>query len=584
VVASSPSPPRARAGGLYLTDVGSRPLGRGGAFVAGADDPSALWYNPAGLGWAGMQLTLSASLPVVDADFTRIDSGGATLPTDSARAAPIPIPALFYADDFGLRDVTFGAGVFAPTALSLSWSDAVDAPARYSLVTMDGTALVHLALGAAWRPVPQLSIGLGAHLVVGGFRAVTTLSACDRAICAQPENPEYDARAELNLSPVAAPTFGLGITYDAGPVRIGASAQTGYALSGDATMRVRIPSAAVFDGARVDGDRGAMSLDLPWILRAGVEVRPIEGLRVEAAAVAELWSSQGEITVRPRDVWLRNVTAIGDYEVGPITIPRAMRDTLSLRLGGEYRAGVLAARAGLAYENGAFDDATLSPLTLDSDRWMPSVGASVEVTRALFVDAAFVYVAMRDRQVRNSAVPQANPIRPPPVDPVYVGNGDYAMDAMVFALGVRWAPGEGQADRAPGRGDGDDEGSRGGRGEGGHVEEGHGDADRSHGEGGIGHGGATPAGTDGHATGPGTGERAPTMGAATGAATGTRDAPGGAPEGAATPAAGAASPGADGAPSALPRSRRGRGAPRAADDPPPADNPYRDIARRGRRR
>jgi long-chain fatty acid transport protein len=419
--------------------------------VAGADDASAFWYNPAGLGWAGRQLVVSASLPVLFAEFARIDGGGETLAPTSASAAPIPIPAVFYSDDFGLRDVSFGVGVFAPTALSLSWSDAVDAPTRYSLITMDGTALLHLGLGAAWRPIPALSVGLGAQLVVGGFRAVTTLSACDRVICSQPENPDFDARAEIDLSPVAAPTFGAGLTYDAGRVRLGASIQTGYALSGEATMRVRVPSAAIFDGARVDGDRGALSLDMPWILRAGVEVRPIGELRVEASAVAELWSSQRDLTVIPRDVWLRNVTAIGDYEVGPVTIPRAMRDTLSLRLGGEYRAGTVALRAGLSYENGAFDDATLSPLTLDSDRWMPSVGASVELTRAVHVDAAFVYVAMRDRQVRNSAVPQVNPIRPPPADPVYVGNGDYAMDAVVFALGLRWTPSQDrEAGQAPG--------------------------------------------------------------------------------------------------------------------------------------
>ena len=38
----------AHAGGLYYADRGVRPLGRAGAFVAGADDPGAITYNPAG--------------------------------------------------------------------------------------------------------------------------------------------------------------------------------------------------------------------------------------------------------------------------------------------------------------------------------------------------------------------------------------------------------------------------------------------------------------------------------------------------------------------------------------------------------
>src|ERR1700679_2343015 len=51
----------ARAAGLYFSDRGVRPLGRGGAFVAGADDLGAIWYNPAGLADAGTSFLLDAS-------------------------------------------------------------------------------------------------------------------------------------------------------------------------------------------------------------------------------------------------------------------------------------------------------------------------------------------------------------------------------------------------------------------------------------------------------------------------------------------------------------------------------------------
>ena len=37
------------AAGLYYSERGVSPLGRGGAFVAGADDLGAIAYNPAGL-------------------------------------------------------------------------------------------------------------------------------------------------------------------------------------------------------------------------------------------------------------------------------------------------------------------------------------------------------------------------------------------------------------------------------------------------------------------------------------------------------------------------------------------------------
>lgn len=45
----------AHAAGLYFSDRGVRSVGRGGAFVAGADDLGVVWSNPAGLADAGME-------------------------------------------------------------------------------------------------------------------------------------------------------------------------------------------------------------------------------------------------------------------------------------------------------------------------------------------------------------------------------------------------------------------------------------------------------------------------------------------------------------------------------------------------
>ena len=61
----------AHAGGLYLSDRGVRPLGRGGAFVAGADDLGAIWYNPAGLADAGTSILVDFSWINFSAEWTR---------------------------------------------------------------------------------------------------------------------------------------------------------------------------------------------------------------------------------------------------------------------------------------------------------------------------------------------------------------------------------------------------------------------------------------------------------------------------------------------------------------------------------
>jgi long-chain fatty acid transport protein len=102
-------PSVSHAGGFYLLDRGVRPLGRGGAFVAGADDAHAIWYNPAGLVDAGNGLLLDASMVLFSNTYTRnvqydAQSASVRLAPTEGSSAPIPVPTLVFTHDFGLRN------------------------------------------------------------------------------------------------------------------------------------------------------------------------------------------------------------------------------------------------------------------------------------------------------------------------------------------------------------------------------------------------------------------------------------------------------------------------------------------------
>ncbi len=484
------APSLAHAGGFWITDRGARPMSRGFAFVAGADDPQSLWYNPAGLGWSGKQLMLDASYMFFDGTYARVDSAGNQLPPVDINSVPLPIPG--GALSVPLNDeFTIGAGVFAPNALLLDYDDYyaptgtyldqsgapcdpaggdptcrpqyeacnpedgdIDcvAPQRYSLQTMKGSALAMLALAAAWRPREELSIGFGAHIIAGSFQAETTLTGCDGAICTRNENPEVDGYARLTVFPVfdVGPT--AGITYDAGPIRIaGSFLWWPRAIQGTAHMDVRIPSSPLFTGARVEGDEAKVSVPFPLQVRLGVEVQPVEQLRIEAALVWERWSTQKAITFEPQNVWIRDVVAVGDYQVGPVSIPRYMNDVWSVRLGGSFSPlpdGSVLISAGANYENSSFDDEYLTALTIDSRKIVAGGGVSARVMEGVWFDVSFAHVFMRDPNVTNSAVPQANAIRPPqsPGITAYVGNGQYTMEANIVAAGLRYQWGEDDED------------------------------------------------------------------------------------------------------------------------------------------
>src|SRR5271169_3823767 len=81
------APRTADAAGLYFSDRGVRPMGRAGAFVAGADDAGAVWYNPAGLADAGSSLLMDFAWLRFSVAYTRqlqvVDAQGAYQRFDS---------------------------------------------------------------------------------------------------------------------------------------------------------------------------------------------------------------------------------------------------------------------------------------------------------------------------------------------------------------------------------------------------------------------------------------------------------------------------------------------------------------------
>src|SRR5688572_30377964 len=65
-------PTAARAGGFYVPEVGPAAVGTAGAMTALAEDPSAIFHNPAGLAeLPGLQLQLSAAMFLPDVSYYR---------------------------------------------------------------------------------------------------------------------------------------------------------------------------------------------------------------------------------------------------------------------------------------------------------------------------------------------------------------------------------------------------------------------------------------------------------------------------------------------------------------------------------
>lgn len=443
VFASFALPKHALAGGFYLTDRGVRPMAQGGAFVAGATGAEALYYNPAGLADSGRSVRLEGMATFLRASFTRIDDGGNVRPTVELDQPILPIPLVGYTDNFGLEHATFGISVFAPNSQTYKWPR--DGAQRYSLVSTADSLIAHIALGGAFH-MKGFSVGLAPMLIAGRFRTDTVFSASDGVTCVQPENPGCDAPSTVDLNPFFAATFNVGLSYDFGLVKLGASYTHKHTIKGDAKIDVTLPDSPVFDDAYVDGDTVQLNVPFPWILRFGVEVRPFENLRTELAFVMEGWSVHDKIGVTPKNIWMRQLFGIDDYKLSSIDLQRGGENTYSVRVGGEYFFDTLPliARLGLSYDTSAFDKNVLTPLTLDSDKVVLGLGLTWQATDTLELDLTYGHVFLMDQKVRDSVIEQPTAIRPAPLDKNFIANGDYKMEADYLGLGLTWRPGAGR--------------------------------------------------------------------------------------------------------------------------------------------
>lgn len=448
----------AHATGMYTSERGVRPLGRGGAFVAGADDLGAITYNPAGLADAKSAVLLDFAWVNVSTDFTRraivTDSAGnpttAVSPTAHGSTPFLPIPTI--AGSFALNDMfTFALGVHAPYASLSKYPTTVagqPAGSRYSLVSLEGSVLAVVGAYVAFKPIEQIRIGLGFEALVGKLESDLIFSASpqDRLLAA-PESPEYDASAKLSTGTIFAPSGHFGVT--AVPhemVRLGLAFHLPYKIDVPADLKVTLPRAAAFDNASQTGTGTRVKTDLPATFRAGVEVRPTDRVRVEFAYVRELWNVHRALAIQPTSLSFSNIVGFpSPFNVPPVSIPRNFQASNSFRLGGE--ATVLKpteekplgvdVRLGLNYETSAVPDDYQSALTTDLDHVTLGLGASVSPMKNLRLDIMYAHLFSFSVDVdpATAGVSAVNPLQGNPVKPVPINAGRYEQSTNIIGLG-----------------------------------------------------------------------------------------------------------------------------------------------------
>jgi long-chain fatty acid transport protein len=452
------APHEANAAGLYFSDRGVRPMGRAGAWVAGADDLGAIWYNPAGLADAGTSILVDMSWLSLNDSYTRqlqiVDAGGAyqriQSPTVTGSTPILPLPTIAASYNFGKRhEWTIAGGVLAPYIALTAYPTTVDgqpSPARYALGSYGGSIAAMPGVWVAYKPIESLRFGFGLLAFVGKFQSTVTFNAnpADRILGA-PEQPEYDANAQLDIRPIFAPSANGGVTWVPSEyVRFGASGQLPMVISSPATIVMAMPTSVVFDSAHQDGVDAHVRFVLPAILRGGIEVRPVKELRVEVAFVEEFWSSQQQIAITPENMSIDGIQGLPPKVIiPPIAFPRNFQNAESVRLGGEfdYHLGGyhVATRAGISYETSAVPAQYLNLSALDFQKVTASIGGSLYVGRHWRFDGVFAHTFTRtvDLDPNAAKISRINPIDGnAPFEEVNAGT--YSASANLLGVGFNY--------------------------------------------------------------------------------------------------------------------------------------------------
>jgi len=481
--------PTAQAAGYYTTDIGTRGMSRGGAYIAGNRDLSAQFYNPAALiNLERPQAYINWSMVDQAVEFTRVDVDGSgkvtkTYETVNNQAKPMQIPAFGVAHNLGLKDTMFAIGMFPPFAPDMEYPK--KGAQRYTLI--DSLIWeVNAGPSVAYRPLPWLT--LGGSFLWNLVRAEETLNAnvCSaltqagstpNSSCDNYAADEVDLTVDLKMMDKSTFTGNFGLLIEpSDTVKIGLSFEPPMEVEGTGSLSAEFSEehwlTQFLAGTKTRDDEVTVTLTMPLITRLGVAVNPTPEWQVEVATVYERWQINEEIRVTDLRLELQPINPLaadGDPAMDPLVIdddvilPADFVDTFSYRLGTEYELSEVASvRAGGWYEQSAIPPKTQGVNLIDGSKYGYGLGASYHVVeheitngkfiskKRLSVDLGIAQSFIAERKIRDSTLKQlripleldlvkilANePLEATLGNGDTVGNGDFSARTTMVSAGL----------------------------------------------------------------------------------------------------------------------------------------------------
>lgn len=429
----------ASAGGFRLPEAGAKAMGMGFAFTAQANDPSAIYFNPAGI----MQLEGTN----VKVGVTYIKENGATFTgttpitvlsglgsqSETQKDLDFYVPNAFVTKRHS-PNFAYGIGFFVPFGLGQEYENRDTSIFRNQITKIDLQTFV-INPTVAYKVNDILSIGAGIDYMYGKAELAKTPAVFLGAppivnlykLDLDGDGDAWGYNFGVLLTP--AESWKIGLAYRSnfkldikdGDVELTDINSTAAFIPNPFPPPAALTPAQVFGGTSFT-TKGSTTVNMPASLDLGVAYTR-ERLTLEVDADWTFWHSYKSL-----DIDIKDTNAL----LTDSPNPKNWDDTLAIYVGGEYRAtDSLALRLGFRYDPTPVPAETMGPELPDADKLYYCAGAGYKVSNWTF-DLAYMYVDRKDRTVDNQDVPPASP-----TGKVQEGfNGTWSGDAHLVALDI----------------------------------------------------------------------------------------------------------------------------------------------------
>ncbi len=363
------------AGGFQLNEHGARAMAMGGAFTAVSNDPSAIYFNGAGiLQLNGTHFMLGTTLIAPVSSFRGVYPSITEYDTKKQNF----FPSQFFVTHRLNEDWAIGLGFTSPFGLGTEWPD--NWVGRY-LAIETSLNVFTISPIVSYKITDNLFASAG---LVYSFANVKITQKSSQAPFAG------DAFTTLDGKDNSAFGYNLGVMYK--PVEklsLGVSfhSQLKYKFKGTATTTGAPQLASMLPSGDVTAD-----LTAPFNFAVGVAYDFLPELKVSADFQYVGWSSYDTLKVDFTNPNFKDIAS-----------PRNYDNSYILRLGAEYKLmPELTVLGGIYFDKSPVKPEYVNPSLPDANRLGFSIGLDYKIIKNLNVSASYLFIRSSQLTVDNS--------------------------------------------------------------------------------------------------------------------------------------------------------------------------------------